>query len=140
MAVKMLAFLTRKEGLSREEFRDLYENRHSRIGMGIFGHLWKEYRRNYLGSSGSFAAAYDEGNKAHDANLDAPFDVVTEFVFESWDDLEEQSRIAQLPEISAILAEDEETLFDRAKCYTSVCETLEEDLAAARAQGKFKNG
>ncbi len=139
MAVKLLAFLTRKNGLSPEEFRDLYENRHSRIGMGIFGHLWKEYRRNYLGTANTFAKAYDDGNKAHDANMDAPFDVITEFIFESWDELEEQNRLAQLPQNSALLAEDEETLFERDKCYTSVCEVLEEDLAAARAQGKFQN-
>jgi len=140
MAVKLMVFLKRKPGLSPAEFRDLYENRHSRIGMKMLGHLWTGYRRNYLGSANSFAKAEGAPLNAEDAELDAPFDVVTEFVFADWSDLEEQNRLATLPENKAILSEDEETLFDREHCYASVCEVLEEDLGAARAQGFFANG
>ncbi len=140
MAVKLMVFLKRKEGLSPAEFRDRYENGHSRIGLRMLGHLWKEYRRNYVASANSFARAEGAPLRPEDAEMDSPFDVVTEFIFESWADLEEQNRLATLPENKAILSADEETLFDREHCYASVCEVLDEDLAAARQQGLFANG
>ncbi len=139
MAVKLMVFLKRKQGLSPAEFRDLYENGHSRIGLGMLGHLWKEYRRNYVSAANSFAKAEGAPLKPEDAETESPFDVVTEFIFESWADLEEQNRLATLPENKAILSADEETLFDREHCYASVCEVLEEDLELARQHGLFAN-
>ena len=135
MTVKLMVFLKRKQGLSPEEFRDRYENGHSRIGMRMLGHLWKEYRRNYLLPADSFAKAEGAPLSADEAETEAPYDVVTEFVFADRADLEEQNRIATLPENKKILSEDEETLFDREQCYAMLCEVLEEDLDAARAAG-----
>ena len=43
--------------------------------------------------------------------------------------LEEMNRIASLPENKRLLSEDEERLFDRKGCWTSVCEVQEEDLS-----------
>ncbi len=139
MTVKLMVFLKRKDGLSPAEFRERYENGHSRIGLRMLGHLWKEYRRNYVASANSFAKAEGAPLRPEDAEMESPFDVVTEFVFESWADLEEQNRLATLPENKKILSEDEETLFDREHCYASVCEVLDEDLGKARQEGLFAN-
>ena len=134
--VKLIAMLRRKPGLSPEEFRHLYEERHSRIGMNMFGHLWKEYRRNYLTTANSFAAAAGAALDGDASDSDSPYDVVTEFVFEDLAALEEQNRIATLPENKKILSEDEETLFDRERSLVCVCEVLVEDLAGIKAGKK----
>lgn len=38
MAFKMILLLRRKKGLTPEEFREGYENSHSRIGVRLYGH------------------------------------------------------------------------------------------------------
>jgi hypothetical protein len=55
---------------------------------------------------------------------------MTEFIFPDLAALEEMNRIAALPENKRLLSEDEATLFDRERCWVSVCEVLEEDLSA----------
>lgn len=129
MPVKVIAMLRRKEGTTPQEFRVAYEERHSRIGLRLFGHLWTEYRRNYLGPANSFAAESGTPTDATGAETDCLYDVMTEFVFPDLAALEEMNRIAAIPENKRLLSEDEETLFDREGCWVSVCEVLEEDLS-----------
>jgi hypothetical protein len=129
MPVKVILMLKRKDDMTPEAFRSAYEGGHSRIGLRLFGHLWSEYRRNYLGPANSFAA--EAGTPLDDATAESrcPYDVITEFVFEDMAGLEEMNRIAAIPENKRLLSEDEETLFDRECCWVSVCEVLEEDLS-----------
>jgi hypothetical protein len=128
MSVKLILLLKRKPGLSREEFRDAYENRHRRLGMEKVGHLLTSYRRHYLGPGSTFAAAAPVPTDER-APAAVPYDVVTEMVFPDMASLEECNRIVGEPTTRRMFSEDEESLFDRANCWTILTEeTLEEDL------------
>ena len=131
MPIKVILMLRRKPGMSPEAFRSAYEGGHSRLGLRLFGHLWREYRRNYLGPANSVAAEARTPTEVGAGQAECPCDVITEMVFEDMAALEEMNRIASIPENQRLLSEDEETLFDRENCWTSMCEVIEEDLSRA---------
>lgn len=126
MPIRKIVMVRRKPGLTPEQFRDGYENSHSRIAVELFGHLWTEYRRNYLTSGYSFADP---------ASADGPeeigFDAVSEFV------LPDEAAYAEMARISAEnferIKEDEARWFDQSRCWLVSCETVVEDLGKARA-------
>jgi hypothetical protein len=124
MPVKMIVMVRRKPGLTPEQFRDGYENSHSRIAVELFGHLWLEYRRNYLTTGRCFEPGVggDTGGPA-----EIGFDAVSEFVLRDEAALEEMGRIsaANFDRIK----EDEAKWFDQSRCWIVGCETVEEELA-----------
>lgn len=121
MPIKMLVLVRRKAGLTPEQFRDGYENSHSRIAVRLFGHLWLSYRRNYLTGARNF----DGGSEGIDA---VGFDAISEFVLRDEAAAEEMGRIsmAHKEELQA----DEALWFDVTHCWKASCETIEEDLSA----------
>jgi hypothetical protein len=128
MTVRVILLLKRKVGMTRDEFKDAYEHRHRRLGMERVGHLLTNYRRHYLGPGSTFAAAapVPTGNQP---SAEVPFDVVTEMEFADRAALEECNHIVGEPATRAMFSADEETLFDRANCWTILTdETLVEDL------------
>lgn len=131
MAVKLLVMVKRKPGLSDKEFREGYENGHARLAVRLFGHLWTEYRRNWLGAAHSFAegggpAAAEQGG-AHRVG----YDVISEIVFPDAAALEEMNRLALVHHEE--LKADEERWFDRPNCWMVACDTVEENLSGSRA-------
>ncbi|ATE65852.1 EthD domain-containing protein [Rhizorhabdus dicambivorans] len=68
---KVMAFLSRKPGISREEFRAYYEGQHAPL-VGRLAPKMAVYRRNFLN--------FDEPFKRDDDQIG--FDVVTEMEFE----------------------------------------------------------
>lgn len=124
MPTKMIVMVKRKPGLTPQEFRDGYENSHSRIAVELFGHLWSEYRRNYIGRGHAFAAQ-------HAGEPDGPdeigFDAISEFVFK------DDNARAEMAKISAanyeMIKEDEARWFHQKRCWVVTCETMEEDLS-----------
>ncbi len=130
MTVRMLVLVTRKKGISPEEFRFRYENGHSRMAMKLFGHAWSEYRRHYLQVGKTFAAGADSPMLSGSA---LPYDAIAEVVVPSMAALEELAQITADPKIAAMIHEDEHTLFDREKCWMIVTDCVEEDMERARA-------
>ncbi|CAN7442920.1 EthD domain-containing protein [Phenylobacterium sp. LjRoot225] len=130
MPIKLLVMVKRKPGLSPEAFREGYENGHARLAVELFGHLWTEYRRNYLRAAHSFVegGGPTDGEQAADAGVG--YDVVSELVFPDRAALDEMNRLAL--EHHDQLKQDEERYFDRPHCWMVACETLEEDLSARR--------
>jgi len=131
MAIKLILMLKRKPGMTPAAFREEYESGHSRLGLKLFGHLWQEYRRNYLGVTNNFVNAVEPGAGAQAPSgspqvPEPPYDVITEIIFPNEAALQEMNRIASAN--AKILADDELRLFDREKCLVTVCESLEEDL------------
>lgn len=122
MPIKMIVMVKRKPGLTPEEFRDGYENSHSRIAVELFGHLWTEYRRNYLKSGHSFAAPASPAGPD-----DIGFDAISEFIMPDAAALEEMGRISAAN--FERIKEDEARWFDQARCWLVPCETIEEDLS-----------
>lgn len=119
MPIKKIVMVKRKPGLSPEQFRDGYENSHSRIAVELFGHLWTEYRRNYLTTGYSFT-----GENGGADEID--FDAVSEFVLRDQEALDEMGRIAM--ENTVRIKEDEAKWFDQSRCWVVDCETMVEDL------------
>lgn len=122
MSIRMLVMVKRKAGLTPEQFRDGYENSHSRIAVRLFGHLWLSYRRNYLKSARSF------NGSAFGIDV-IGFDAVSEFVLRDAAAAEEMGRIAR--ENAEMLAHDEDMWFDQTHCWKVAVESIEEDLSAA---------
>ena len=124
MPIKKIVLVKRKPGLSAEQFRDGYENSHSRIAVRLFGHLWLEYRRNYLLSGYNFTG---DGGGADEVG----FDAVSEFTLRDEAALEEMNRIAMANQ--ELIKEDEARWFDQSRCWLVVADTrVEEGLAGAR--------
>jgi hypothetical protein len=102
---KIVCFLKRKPGISREEFIKYYESNHRLIGERSCSN-WRRYVRRYLaplpdvvtGEAGTFE-----------------YDVVTEMWFDDRAGYDSAVRELSKPEISAVIAADEENLFDRGK-------------------------
>ena len=124
MPVKMIVMVKRKPGLTPEQFRDGYENSHSRIAVRLFGHLWLEYRRNYLQTGRTF-----EGQEGGADVIE--YDAISEFVLRDEAALEEMGRISAAN--FAMIKEDEAKWFDQSKCWIVAAETVEEDLQVSAA-------
>jgi hypothetical protein len=123
MPIKRIVMVKRKAGLTPEQFRDGYENSHSRIAVELFGHLWLEYRRNYLTTGNSF----EPGPHGTSGGADEiGFDAVSEFVLRDEAALAEMGRIAQAN--LARIKEDEARWFDQTRCWNVACETVVENL------------
>jgi hypothetical protein len=124
MPIKKIVMVKRRPDLTPEQFRDGYENSHSRIAVELFGHLWLEYRRNYVTTGYSFEpGAHGTGGGADELG----FDAVSEFVLRDEAALEEMGRISAAH--YARIKEDEARWFDQSRCWIVGCETVVEDAA-----------
>ena len=77
-AVKFIALIKKKEGLSQEAFKEYYETKHVPLVASIYN-KWSRYIRNYTGD-GVFLHP-DLGNQIS-------YDAITEFWFDTEDDYE----------------------------------------------------
>lgn len=105
--IKIIFMLKRKPGITKEQFREHYENSHAKLAQKYIGHLLKDYNRNYpvftgLNPSNGDPEPYDTG-----------YDAITEMVVESEADVQEMTRIFNDPAINPILVEDELKFLDR---------------------------
>ncbi|RZK03982.1 MAG: hypothetical protein EOO76_00270 [Novosphingobium sp.] len=126
MSIKRIVMVKRKQGLTPDQFREGYENSHSRIAVELFGHLWLEYRRNYLTSGYSFEPGSGDGTGGPE---EIGFDAVSEFVLRDAAALEEMGRIALANHDR--IKEDEARWFEQTRCWLVGCETVVEDLHPA---------
>lgn len=105
MTVTVITLLKRREGMSREDFRAYYESGHRRIGEKVLAGYASRYVRRYLTPSDGIDQAFD-----FDAvmEIDFPDEAVRDACFAALGD----------PETLAMIAEDEEKLFDRSRIRT----------------------
>jgi uncharacterized protein (TIGR02118 family) len=97
---KVFAYLTKREGSTREEFIDYYENHHVPLVLSL-APMPRVYKRNYL----------RQGDAAGQESPAIGFDVVTEM---AWDDRAGmESWMAAL--LVPAIAEDEARFLDRSK-------------------------
>jgi hypothetical protein len=119
MALKTIIMVKRKAGLSPEAFREGYEKSHSRIAVRLFGHLWPEYRRNYLETGRTFDGA--EGGPD-----EIEYDAIWEYTVADEAAREEAAKI-YLANVD-LIKEDEARWFDQKKSWIVSAETIEEKL------------
>jgi EthD domain len=106
---KIVALLTRKKGMSMQEFIDYYENHHTVLARELFPEV-QDYRRKYVMETGP-----------HSSDDPVGFDCILELTFNSEADAQAMyGRLANNPEVARRVAEDEEKLFDRSRIKTLI--------------------
>ena len=99
--IKMVAILKRKPGLSFEEFKKHYETSHVPLVSGFMGKHLKAYVRNY-----------SDGPNPFPVGKPNQFDCVTEFHFDSMEDLMAAAAECEKPENAPLVREDERRFLD----------------------------
>jgi hypothetical protein len=103
--IKLVYFLKRHPGLSRAEFKALYEGRHARLGEK-HARRAARYVRRYLEPLPELFT----GSKTEPEH-----DVITELWYDNQADYEADMAHLSQPEVIAEIVADEETIFDRSK-------------------------
>jgi uncharacterized protein (TIGR02118 family) len=96
--VKAMSLITRKPGLTQEDFARHYEQVHVPLAMQYFP--FKKYMRNYV-------------IKSPDAG-EPEFDCITEVWFETMEDCQAAAEFS-VSEAYSVIAEDEERFMDRSR-------------------------
>lgn len=107
--LKVVTLIKRRPDLTREQFREYYENNHVPLINSKFGRYFLDYRRNYL-----------IGDEAETGNPD--FDVVTECWMKDRETMEACFVVASDPANAAEVAADEEKFTDRSSIRIYVAE------------------
>ncbi len=116
---KVIVMIKRKQGLSMEEFIHYYENHHAPLGLSKVPNL-KRYVRHFLRPF---------GNAIYAADVETPYDVLTEIWFDDEADFQRGMDYLSDPETAAIIGADEDRLFERASIRFMLVESHESDLA-----------
>jgi hypothetical protein len=123
--VKLVVLLSKKPGMSFEDFKNYYETHHSKL-IYLIPRV-KRYRRRYL-------HPIDDPSLTREAPQQQ-YHVITELWFKDRADFEFAMGRNVDPEVATILAEDEARLFDRSKACLNVVDEYETDLAGADRAG-----
>jgi hypothetical protein len=116
--IKLMLFLKRKPGLTRQQFRDHYEKIHVPLGLKYVGHLLADFQRHYPAGMVNLADGTD---------ADCGYDAVSIYSFRDQAAFGELSRIISEPRVRKILTEDEEQFLDRQACRMGQCEVVSGD-------------
>ncbi|ATE65843.1 EthD domain-containing protein [Rhizorhabdus dicambivorans] len=116
--MKLLCLLTRKAGMTHQEFRDYYEANHVPLISRLLP-FFTAYERNYLNSGYSFSPAHVEERFAGPT-----FDVVTEISFASVADYQRMLDALTDPTIGDPIRRDEENFLDRASLALYMVDTV----------------
>ena len=126
MSIRVLVMVRRKPGLTVQQFRDGYENSHSRIAVALFGHLWLSYRRNYIDAARRFGVGLSAGDAV--TAQEVGFDAVSEYVLRDEAAHAEMGRIAMAN--FQRIKDDEALWFDQVHCFSCQVDSVVEDLAS----------
>jgi uncharacterized protein (TIGR02118 family) len=105
--IKILLFIKKKDGLSRSQFVDYYENRHVPLIRSHVGRFLTGYTRNYIDPGAPLSASTASGPSQLDV------DVVTELIVKDEATMQEMFSVAGEPDVAAEIAADEEKFVDR---------------------------
>jgi hypothetical protein len=119
--IKIIWLLRRKPGITFEAFQEHYERSHAELGKKYFGHLIKQYRRNYndrriLDTTPQALAKLMEA-KAWD------YDCITEWELEDEAAMAEIVRLLADTEVGKVFYDDEEHFLDRSSVRYLRCDT-----------------
>ena len=116
--IKVVTLLFKKPDLTKDEFRDYYENHHRKLGEKYLAPHALKYVRRYPILTGDDA--------------DAPeFDVMMEVWFETYHAMEAAMGEMTTDAAQAELSTDEARLFDRDRTQSFIVDEFESDLENA---------
>ncbi len=106
--LKLLYFVKRKPHMTHEQFRDHFEWSHAPMALKFFGHLFVEYRRNYVAQ-----ATFSE-KSGRDQGTQPPWqwDLISEWILPNREALGEIYRLLYAPGIAKLFRADEERFID----------------------------
>jgi hypothetical protein len=111
---KLMTLVRRKPGTTHEQFKDYYENIHSRMGDKYLPPYCKKYMRHYITPA------------RHQMHLDQPahpqFDCAVELWFDSEEDCRKFEASVTDPAIVKEIVVDEEAFIDRANSFRFIME------------------
>lgn len=121
---KILLLMKRRPGMSVEDFRDYYENRHVPLALKYDGGAMTRYVRRYL---------EPQPNAELGTNDELPYDVVSELWFEDEAAFRGTLHYLTTSVMPDDVVADELNLFDRPTMRIATVIECETDLAAVRA-------
>lgn len=108
---KVLHLIKRKSHLTHAQFREHFERSHAPMALKFCGHLFKEYRRNYV----NIVFGGDDSRKPNNSYgpMEWDWDLLSEWIVGNEADLQEIFRIMQTPGIAQLFEDDEDRFIDR---------------------------
>ena len=108
---KVIHFVKRKAGVTHEQFKAHMERSHAPLAMKYCGHLFTEYRRNYVAQA-MFGGDPRDANGGF-APRELNWDLISEWVTRDEASFHEILRIMQTPGIDELFHADEDRFIDR---------------------------
>lgn len=119
---KIITLIKRREGMSREEFVNYYEEVHAKLAEKYLTGKAVKYFRRYL-TSLPHSAGDEIGEPEFDASMEMWFADI-----EQW---RSTLAIISAPDVAKLIIEDEEKFVDRTKLYLFSVEECESGLGTA---------
>ncbi len=117
---KVFHFIKRKKHLSHEQFKEHFERSHAAMALKFCGHLFSEYRRNYVNIvwTGGDSRQKDSGY----GQREWEWDLISEWILPDEDALQEVYRIMQSRGFDELFHADEDRFIDRTATVTVPCD------------------
>jgi hypothetical protein len=108
---KVIHLIKRKSHLTHEQFREHFERSHAPMALKFCGHLFKEYRRNYV----NVVFGGDDSRKPVNnyGPMEWDWDLLSEWIVESEEDLYKIFAIMESGEYKHYFVADEDRFIDR---------------------------
>ena len=120
---KVVWLLKRKPGLTHEQFREMFEASHAKLAEKYVGHLFVEYRRNYVKDAMWGGNPRQEGSGF--GQREWSYDLISEWIMADEAAFQEVRRIMAQPEIDREFETDEERLIDRSSVVMIHCDVAD---------------
>jgi len=116
---KVIHLVKRKSHMTHEQFREHFERSHAAMALKFCGHLFTEYRRNYVNGVMGGGDSRQEGSGY--GPMEWEWDLLSEWILPSEENLHEIYRIMDSPGIKHLFQEDEDRFIDRKANVTMPC-------------------
>ena len=107
---KVFHLIKRKPHYTHEQFREHFERSHAPMALKFCGHLFREYRRNYVGT----VFGGDDSRKAGKCYgpMEWDWDLISEWIVDSEEDLHKIFAIMESSEYRDYFEQDEDRFID----------------------------
>jgi hypothetical protein len=113
---KVLHFVKRKPHLTHEQFKTHFERSHAAMAIKFCGHLYSEYRRNYIETAHFGGDSRQEGSGYKQQEWG--WDLISEWVLPNEEALNEIYAMMQDPQYDDLFHADEDRFIDRTATVT----------------------